>query len=201
MRLSEIDILIIPGWMNAGPDHWQSRWLRNMKSARRVEQADWDRSAIGDWVDAIVSAVAAGRRPAVIVAHGCGVTAVAAAAPRLAKTSLAETSPAKTRSAGTRVAGAFLVAVPDLDPAVHGIWPARNGGFAPLPMQPLPFPAKLIGSSTDPYCTVERTQEIGRAWGADVSIIANAGHLNAESGHGPWPEGLLSLGLFLKGLG
>ena len=36
MRLSEIDILIIPGWMNAGPDHWQSRWLRNMKSARRV---------------------------------------------------------------------------------------------------------------------------------------------------------------------
>ena len=186
MRLSEIDILIVPGWTNAGPDHWQSRWLRNMKSARRVEQADWDRPTIGDWVERIVTAVAAGQRPAVIVAHGCGVAAVAAAASRLT---------------GTRLAGAFLVAVPDLDPVVHDIWPARHGGFAPLAMQQLPFPAKLIGSSTDPYCTVERSHEIGQAWGADVSVIAPAGHLNSLSGHGPWPEGLLTLGLFLKSLG
>jgi len=34
-----------------------------------------------------------------------------------------------------------------------------------------------------------------------VSIIANAGHLNTASGHGPWPEGLLTFGLFLRSLG
>jgi predicted alpha/beta hydrolase family esterase len=67
-------------------------------------------------------------------------------------------------------------------------------------MAPLPFPAKLIGSSTDPYCSVERAQALGAAWGADVSIIARAGHIDAASGHGPWPEGLLTFGLFLKTL-
>jgi uncharacterized protein len=68
-------------------------------------------------------------------------------------------------------------------------------------MARLPFPAKLIGSSTDPYCSLERTQEFGATWGADVSIIANGGHINTASGHGPWPEGLLTFGGFLKKLG
>ena len=186
MRTSDIDILMVPGWGNAGPGHWQSRWQRSLKTARRVEQADWETPETGDWVERIIAAVMAEPRPAVIVAHGCGVIAVAKAAPRLAQ---------------SRLAGAFLVAVPDLDPAIHDIWPARNGGFTPLPMQRLPFPAKLIGSSTDIYCTIERCQEIGRAWGADTSIIAGAGHLDIASGHGPWPEGALTFGGFLKSLG
>lgn len=189
MRLSEIDILIVPGWKKSasdfGPDHWQSRWLRNMKTARLVAPADPQKPRLSEWSDRITTAVAAGTRPAVIVAYDCGTIAAATAAPRLA---------------GTRLAGAFLVAVPDLDPARHDIWPARHGGFAPLPVHAFPVPAKLIGSSTDPTCTVERSQQIGASWGAGVSIIANAGHLDEASGHGPWPEGLLTLGLFLKSL-
>jgi uncharacterized protein len=185
MRIAEIDILIIPGWTNAGPDHWQSRWQRNLKTARRVEQADWDTPNCDDWVERVVEEAKHGDRPTVLVAHSCGVTAVVKASPRLTD---------------TRVVGAFLVAPPDLGPE-HDIWPAKNGGFTPLPMARLPFPSKLIGSSTDPYCTVERAQELGQAWGSDVSIIADAGHLNTASGHGPWPEGLLTFGMFLKKLG
>ena len=185
MRLAEIDILIVPGWTNAGPDHWQSRWLRNMKSARRVEQADWDTPICDDWVDRLVEEAGRGRRPTVIVAHSCGVIATIKAGQRLL---------------GSSVVGALLVAPPDLKPE-HDIWPATNGGFTPLPTEAFPFPSKLIGSSTDPYCSVERAQELGRAWGSDVSIIADAGHLNTASGHGPWPEGLLTFGLFLKTIG
>lgn len=185
MRIAEIDILFVPGWTNSGPDHWQSRWQRNMKNARRVEQADWEMPRLDDWVARIVEAVGTARRPCVLVAHSCGVTAVARAGPKLA---------------GTRLAGALLVAPADLR-SHHDIWPARDGGFAHLPMTRLAFPARLIGSSTDPYCSVERVQEIGRAWGADISILANAGHINAETGHGPWPEGLLTFGMFLKKLG
>ncbi|MEZ5851647.1 MAG: alpha/beta hydrolase [Hyphomicrobiaceae bacterium] len=184
MRLADIDILIIPGWTNSGPDHWQSRWERNMRSARRVEQADWDTPICADWEERIVAEAQAARRPTVLVAHSCGVTAVVRAAPRLA---------------GTRVVGAFLVAPSDV--AGQDIWIAKEGGFAALPEDPLPFPSKLIGSSTDPYCSVERAQELGLAWGSDVSIIAEAGHINTASGHGPWPEGLLSFGIFLKRLG
>lgn len=184
MRTSDVDILIIPGWTNSGPDHWQSRWERNLRTASRVEQADWDTPRIGDWTERIVAAVRAATRPVVLVAHSCGITAVAAAAPQLKD---------------LPVAGAFLVAPADLEG--RDLWPATNGGFAPVPLDPLPFPSKLIGSSTDAYCTVERAQQFGAAWGSDVSIIADAGHLNTASGHGPWPEGLLTFGVFLKSLG
>lgn len=184
MRTSDTDILIIPDWHDAGPDHWQSRWQRNLKTARRVEQAEWRQPLCRDWVDRIVEAVAASTRPAVVVAHGLGAVAVAHAAPRLA---------------GSKLAGAFLVAPPDFESTGH--WPANEGGFAPVPRVPLPFPAKLIGSSTDPTSSVERTQALGADWGADVSVVAGAGHINEESGHGPWPEGLLTFGMFLKRLG
>jgi predicted alpha/beta hydrolase family esterase len=182
MRVRDIDILIVPGWKGSGPDHWQSRWERNLATARRVQQADWDMPRIGDWVARIVEEVEASTRPPVIVAHSCGVIATVVAAPQIA----------------WRLAGAFLVAPVDLDGS--DLWPATHRGFADLPMDPLPFRAKLIGSSTDPHCSVERAQAFGAAWGADVSIIAGAGHIDAASGHGPWPEGLLTFGLFLKSL-
>ena len=182
MRVRDIDILIVPGWTGAGPDHWQSRWESNLSTARRVVQADWDTPRIGDWVDRIVAAVEAAERPPVIVAHDLGVVATAAAAPRLA----------------SRLRGAFLVAPSDLEG--RDIWPATDGGFAPLPTERLPFPSKLIGSSTDPFCSVERVQQLGLAWGSDVSIIAGAGRIDTSSGHGPWPEGLMTFGLFLKRL-
>ncbi|MGE0698331.1 MAG: RBBP9/YdeN family alpha/beta hydrolase [Hyphomicrobiaceae bacterium] len=183
MRVRDIDILIVPGWTGAGEDHWLSRWQRNLSTARRVEQADWDTPRIGDWVERIVAAVSSTKRPAVIVAHDCGITATAAAAPQLAG----------------RLAGAFLVAPTVLDG--RDVWPATDGGFAPNPTARLPFPSKLIGSSTDPFCTVDQAQELAAAWGSDVSIIAGAGHLDTASGHGPWPEGLLTFGMFLKKLG
>ncbi len=194
MRIAQVDILIVPGWTRNSDDHWQSRWQRSMKTARTVTQDDWDRPDRDAWVDRIIEVVRAGTRPAVLVAHSCGVAAVVHAAAEIAH---------------SRVVGAFLVAPPDLEARgpIEGFMRDAGPGlafpesFLPLPMAPLPFPAKLIGSSTDPFCSVERAQEMGRAWGADTSIIAGAGHINTESGHGPWPEGLLTFGLFLKKLG
>jgi predicted alpha/beta hydrolase family esterase len=184
MRTSEIDILIVPGRTNSGPDHWQSRWQRHLKTARRVEQTDWDQPICADWVANIVADVRGATRPAILVAHSCGVSAVAHAAPLLGEVG---------------IAGAFLVAPADLDGSDE--WPAAHGGFAPTPMERLPFPSRLIGSSNDPHCHVERAKEFAAAWGSDLSIVANAGHINTASGHGPWPEGLLTFGLFLKSLG
>lgn len=185
MRTSDVDILIVPGWTNSGPDHWQSRWQRHFKTARRVEQADWERPEREAWVERIVAEVARSTRPAVLVAHSCGVLAVAHAASGLDR---------------AKVAGAFLVAPPDLDTHPE-LLPAANGGFAPVPMSALPFPARLIASSNDPHCSYGRAQEMGQAWGANTSVIANAGHINTASGHGPWPDGLMTFGLFLKSLG
>ena len=191
MRTAEVDILIVPGWGDSDDDHWQSRWARNLRTARRVEQDDWLRPDRGRWVARIIEAVEQATQPAMLVGHSLGVAAIVHAAPRLAQ---------------ERVAGAFLVSPSDLDaidqwPTDAGeSWREIAGSFAPMPAERLPFPAKVIASSTDAFVSVERAQALGVAWGADVSILANAGHINTNSGHGPWPEGLLSFGAFLKTL-
>jgi uncharacterized protein len=183
MKTSDVDILIIPGWTDAGPEHWQTRWVRGLKTARRIEQADWDTPQLNDWVANITAAVAAASRPVVLVAHSCGVTAVAHAAASL--------PPGK-------VAGAFLVAAPHLDGS--DIWPAVHGGFARVPMTELPFPSMLIASSTDPYCSIDQARVFAAAWRSTLIEAGDAGHLNTASGHGPWPDGALRFGLFLKQL-
>lgn len=184
MKTADIDILIVPGWTNSGPDHWQSRWQRKLPTARRVEQVDWETPMLGDWVGRIIEAVAKATRPAVIVAHSCGVSAAVHAAGKLPP---------------GMVEGAFLVAAPDLE--ANDIWPAAGGGFAPVPSQALPFPSVLVASSSDPYCTLPRAREFALAWGSTLIEAGDAGHINTLSGHGPWPEGLMRFGWFLKQLG
>lgn len=192
MRTSDVDILIVPGWSSSGADHWQSRWERNLSTARRVEQDDWIRPDKDRWVGQLIAETAVSARPVVLVAHSLGVATVVHAAPKL--------------PAGM-VAGAFLVAPADVDHA--GAWPVTQGeifsseqsGFAPLPKAALPFPAVLVASSNDPYCRPERAQTLATAWGARLIEAGAAGHINTQSGHGPWPEGLLHLGGFLKQLG
>jgi predicted alpha/beta hydrolase family esterase len=184
MKVREVDILIVPGWTNSGQDHWQSRWERNLATARRVEQADWDKPKCADWVAQIVSVARKSSRPAVLVAHSCGVAAVAHAAVELINSS---------------AVGAFLVAPPDLSRSTD--WPARGGGFHPMPMDPMPFPTVVIASSDDPHCSVEAARGFAHSWRAQFVEAGNCGHLNEASGHGPWPEGLLRFGAFLKSLG
>ena len=41
-------VLILPGWQNSGPDHWQSRW-EALYGYQRVQQHDWMRPLRGDW--------------------------------------------------------------------------------------------------------------------------------------------------------
>lgn len=43
MKVSETHILIVPGYTNSGPNHWQTRWERKLSTARRVEQAEWSK--------------------------------------------------------------------------------------------------------------------------------------------------------------
>lgn len=183
MRIADLDILIVPGWTNSGPEHWQSRWQARMTTARRVEMDDWDQPVRTAWVEALAAAVAIAQRPALLVAHSLGVLAVAHAAPSL--------------PAG-KVAGAFLVAAPDLEQGQRP--PEIDPAFLPIPMQPLPFPSLLVHSNSDPYCQVARALAFAAAWGSETGDAGDAGHINAASGHGPWPEGLMRLGGFLKTL-
>lgn len=160
-----------------------------MSSARRVEQKDWLDPRKSLWVNEILLAIAECRRPAVLVAHSLGVAAVAHAALTIPE---------------GLVAGAFLVAPADVDnwakwPVTAGYtFPGAQTGFVPLPQKTLPFPAALVASNDDPYCSLDRARNLAESWGARFIEAGNAGHINTASGHGPWPEGLLHFGGLLS---
>jgi predicted alpha/beta hydrolase family esterase len=61
--------------------------------------------------------------------------------------------------------------------------------FAPIPMQRLPFPATLVASESDPYCSIDRARTLASSWGADFVNIGDAGHINADAGFGEWRQG------------
>lgn len=182
MKAKDTDILIVPGYTNSGPDHWQSRWQAKLSTARRVEQAEWAKPVVEDWTASMAKAVNEADKPIVIVAHSLGVPTAIQAIPQFRKS----------------IAGAFLVAPPDVaNPAIR---PKHLMTFGPYPREPLPFPSITIGSRNDPYCTYEVAEDIAAAWGSLFVDAGEAGHINADSGYGPWPEGSLAFAKFLARL-
>jgi predicted alpha/beta hydrolase family esterase len=188
MRASEAEILVIPGLGGSGPDHWQSRWEAKIPTVRRVVQGDWEKPGLAAWRDRIVEEVARAARPAVLVAHSLGVLAAVHAAPFLAK----------GESSG-KVKGAFLVAPPSIE--VLSGWDALDPAFLHLPREPLPFPSLVVASRDDPFSTFADSEALARTLGAELIDAGYSGHINSESGHGPWPEGVMRFARFLKTLG
>lgn len=182
MKVSDADILIVPGYTNSGPDHWQTRWEQKLSTARRVEQAEWSKPVRDDWVARIAEEVNAATKPVVLVAHSLGVPSVIHATPYFRN----------------KVAGAFFVTPPDV--ANPKIKPKHLMTFGPYPRDPLPFPSLIIASRNDPFSSYEQTEELARSWGSLLIDAGEAGHINADSGHGPWPEGTMVFAKFLSNL-
>jgi uncharacterized protein len=179
MKVKDADILIVPGYTNSGPEHWQTRWQSKLSTARRVEQAEWSKPVREDWTLTLANAVNEADRPVVIVAHSLGVATTVQAVPMFEKP----------------VAGAFLVAPPDVaNPAIR---PKHLMTFGPYPREPLPFPSIVVGSSNDPFCSLDVAEDIAAAWGSIFVHAGDAGHINADSGYGPWPEGSMAFANFM----
>lgn len=164
-------VLVLPGYGNSGPDHWQTLW-ESRHGYERVEQRDWDRPDLADWLEGLERAVTREPGQVVIVAHSLGCAAVAHFA---------------ARPAASRVKAALLVAPADVDSELHT--PDDVRGFAPLPVAPLPFRTIVVASRTDPYMRFVRAAALAEQWGARLVDVGRQGHLNADSGIGDWPEG------------
>ena len=65
--ISPRNTLLLPGWQNSGPDHWQSRW-EALHGYHRVEQHDWMRPLRGDWSARLEETVADADGPVLLVA-------------------------------------------------------------------------------------------------------------------------------------
>ena len=125
-NLREFDVLILPGWHNSEPGHWQSEWQSAFPNMTRVEQDDWETPVYSDWAAKLTEAVAACRRPVLLIAHSLGTSLVMRWAHHSDDT--------------PRVAGAFLVAASDRDRFDHepmrqsvASHPCCQAGFHSLP--------------------------------------------------------------------
>ncbi|MDO9196374.1 alpha/beta hydrolase [Rhodoferax sp.] len=166
-----VPIIIVPGWRDSGPGHWQSLWAQALPGAVRVQQDDWIAPSRSAWVASIARTILAQPEPVVVVAHSLGCIATTHLPPEAAR----------------HIHGALLVAPAD---------PERRGvlaDFAPVPYQALPYHSLIVASSNDPYCPVRTAGAYARAWGSEFVRLQNAGHINIESGFGAWPLGLALL--------
>ncbi len=181
MKIAEADILVAPGLGNSGPDHWQRRWAERMATARVIEQDEWDRPVVADWVERIHREIMLSTRPVVLIGHSLSVAAIVLTARQLAD---------------TKVRGAFLVSPPDFESSAL---PATARPFKP-PTDPLPFPSMVVASTSDSLVSIDRARGFAADWGSAFQSAGDAGHINAASGHGPWPEGLLMFAELMKRL-
>ena len=163
-------VLIVPGWTNSGPHHWQS-WLQaRHPDFVRVEQDDWDRPARAAWVARLDEYVRASRTPPLLVAHSLGCMTVAHWAALHSRP----------------IHAALLIAPPNLDAPSA---PVEVADFRPVPMNPLTFRSLLVASTNDPRCELAVARRMATLWRSDFLVAGASGHLNTDAGFGPWPLG------------
>jgi len=157
--------LIVPGLNSSGSAHWQSWIETELPEAVRVIQSDWKRANLPEWSSRIRREIARRTGPVLIAAHSFGALAAVQAAEDYRE----------------RVKGVLLVAPAD---------PDKFGVAGSLPEGPLGFPATLVASANDPWLSIDKALALALRWGADFVDLGPAGHINAESGFGPWPFGI-----------
>lgn len=164
VRKAGTAILIVPGLHGSEAQHWQSLWQQELPECVRVEQANWHTPDLPVW-SAQVIATAQPLERFWIVAHSFGVLASLHALPGIID----------------RVAGVFLVAPADPDKfAVRNL----------LPHFQQPLYGALVASHTDPWMSMEKAVDLAGNYGLPLLDAGAAGHINIQSGHGKWRQGL-----------
>ncbi|MEM1288975.1 MAG: alpha/beta hydrolase [Pseudomonadota bacterium] len=181
MAISDIEVLICPGWQGGDAGIWYEGWLEKFPHSRKVEQKDFLNANASEWTAEIEKQIILATRPVALIGHSLGALAIATMSEKIGV---------------LPVVAAFLVTPPELaGPSTIGSY---LEGFEPPPTAPLPVPSFLVASRTDPYSSYAFQEECANAWGSEIIDAGDAGHINVDSGHGPWPEGLLRFGVLLK---
>ena len=192
MKTSEADILIVPGWSSSGPNHWQSRWERNLPTARRVEQDDWITPHKDAWVGRLIERIAEAQRPVVLIAHSLGVRNSCTCGREAATGASRGCFPRRARRRGEC---GHLAS--DERRNLHPEWT----GLRPAAQHSARHPGRARRILERPLLQPRPGAAVGRRLGRTNSLRrATRATSTPDSGHGPWPEGLLHLGGFMKQL-
>ena len=157
-------LVIVPGLHGSGPGHWQS-WLHGqVDGSVRLVQDDWRTPDLARWSDRVADTLEAlGPGPHVIAAHSFGCLATVHAVARRPALDVAQ-----------------LLLVAPADPDRFDVAPA-------LPQGRLGPASCVVASDTDPWMSAARAAEWASRWGSDWINLGDAGHINVDSGFGPFP--------------
>ncbi len=164
LAATRYEFVLAPGRYNSGPEHWQSIWERELPLWKRTEQRDWHDPDIQRWVGSLGRVLQRSTRPALVAGHSLGALAACRACVDLPG----------------RIAGLLIVA-----PAEPSLFEAQES----VPGHRLPVPSILVASRNDPFMSFARAEHWAVAWGSELVDLGDAGHVNAESGFGPWRFG------------
>ena len=172
-----IHTVIVPGVGGSEHDHWQSWLQRQLKSCSRVQQQDWNKPVLHEWVEQFVKTVQAIQEPIQIVAHSFGcLTTVAALAqhPELNQNikNLVLVAPANPARFGD--AGFARDSQNDYQQYFHQV--------------KLQVPTQMIISENDPWLNFQDALQLAKAWKIRPKNLGQVGHINVASGFGPFPE-------------
>jgi predicted alpha/beta hydrolase family esterase len=165
-------ILVLPGLNGSLDGHWQRHWLEDYPHSEIVEQQDWSKPDVEQWVKAVEKRIDELGTAVYIIGHSLG--------------SILGAHLSNSRIA-PKIKGAMLVAPCDLD-IVAQMHPS-SVEFGKQPDWNIRFPSLLIGSEDDHYMPLERLHETSALWNAELASLGSAGHINIVSGFGRWPEG------------
>ena len=172
-----IHTVIVPGVGGSEHDHWQSWLQRQLKSCSRVQQQDWNKPVLQEWIEQFVKTVQSIQEPIQIVAHSFGCLTTFAAL-------------AQHPELNQKIKNLVLVA--PANPARFG-----DAGFARESQNDyqqyfhqlkLQVPTQMIISENDPWLNFQDALQLAKAWKIRPKNLGQVGHINVASGFGPFPE-------------
>jgi predicted alpha/beta hydrolase family esterase len=169
--------LILHGWQGSGPDHWQT-WLAQRLAAagehvRFPELPDPEYPDASEWAAAIRSELDAMEPERTVVCHSLAC--------------LLWAREAATIAASGPVDRVLLVAPPcpvTPIPGVRDLYPTQ---LDPAAVARSARTTLVVGSDRDPYCPAGHERSFARPLSLPIEVLEGAGHINPESGFGPWP--------------
>lgn len=164
-----ITTLIVPGLDASPAPHWQHFWAASDPRALMVELSDPHRPAPAVW-EAELASMILQHPDCVLVGHSLGSVLISRLLTRWPELK-------------SKVRGALLVA-----PA-ETVGADRIAHFGPIHEQNLGLPSIVVASRNDPWMGYGRATALADVWGAELIDLGFAGHVNVDSGFGPWRRG------------
>ena len=174
--MNKYTILIVPGYGDSGPEHWQGVWLKHFPNAIKVIQKEWIKVDREAWVRTLDTAIQSAKQPVILIGHSLGCSTI-----------IDWANSKESKKSIHKIKGALLVAPPDPDSKAFRALKLK--GFDTIPLHKLPFPTILVASANDPFLSIEKARYFADCLGSEFINIGEWGHMGEDSKLGEWKEG------------